>query len=352
MTTFTELDTSVQSLLAMLTFKRGHNSKGEKAFCKQYMKGMKTLKGSMRASSLKSIGSKSGKAAGQEVLAYYKVIGDSPVMWSSHVDTVHSTDGQVNVFYDPTLMIASTDGASQLGADDGAGVWIMLEMIAAGVPGTYVFHRGEECGGLGSSAMAEQHKDWLAKFKYAIAFDRRGNTSVITHQGGGRCCSEKFATAFGTALNKANKFLTMVNDDSGIFTDTANYVDIIPECTNISVGYSKEHTYKESLDVSFLIELRDGLIKAFSGGFDLPVERDPSVIEDSLYDWPDSYFGKSKKGKSSIKKYSDCRFEDDVYDFLADMSYRDLIDFVKTTPAEEVAEAIDIILSMQSSRVY
>lgn len=352
MTTFTELDANVQSLLTMLTFKRGHNSKGEKAFCKQYMKGMNTLKGNMRASSLKSIGAKSGKSKGQDILAYYKVIGDSPVMWSSHVDTVHTTDGLVNVVYDPTLMIASTDSKSQLGADDGAGVWIMLQMIEAGVPGTYVFHRGEECGGLGSSAMAEQHKDWLAQFKYAIAFDRRGNTSVITHQAHGRCCSDNFATALGTALNTANKFLTMANDSTGIFTDTANYVDIIPECTNISVGYSKEHTYKETLDVSFLIELRDGLIDAFLAGFDLPVERDPSVFESDLYDWPDTYFGKPKKGNSSFTKYSDCRFEDDVYDFLADMSYRELVDFVENTPAREVAEAIDIILSMQSSRVY
>lgn len=350
MTTFTELDTGVQSLLTMLTFKRGHNSPGEKAFCKQFMKGMQTIKGDMAASRLKSIGGKASKTKGQDILAYYKVIGNAPVMWSCHVDTVHSTDGQVKVQYDPVMMLASTDGKDQLGADDGAGVWLMLEMIAAGVPGTYVFHRGEECGGLGSIAMADQHLQWLSQFKYAIAFDRRGNHSVITHQGRGRCCSDKFATEFGERLNLANPSLKLANDDGGIFTDTANYVDIIPECTNISVGYQKEHTFKETLDVAFLLELRDGLIDAFSAGFDLPVERDPSVVEPDTYDWPDSSWMFPSSSKKSTAWMS---YEEDLVEFVSDLSYRELVEFVESTPPTEVAELIDILLCQQkSNRLY
>lgn len=350
MTTFTELDTSVQELLTMLTFMRGHNSPGEKAFCKKYMKGMQTIKGDMGASRLKSIGSKKSAAKGQDILAYYKVIGNAPVMWSSHVDSVHSQDGKVQIQYDPLLMHASTDGKAQLGADDGAGVWIMLEMIKAGVPGTYVFHRGEECGGLGSGAMADQHTDWLKQFKYAIAFDRRGNNSVITHQGRGRCCSDAFATAFGNAVMAAHSWLKLANDDSGVFTDTANYIDIIPECTNISVGYNKEHTYKETLDVDFLLRLRDGVIGAFKDGFDLPVERDPADVVPNdawgLYD--SSWTLPTTKHKSSLEQTA---YEDDLIWELERMSYRDLVEFVEYSEPTLVAEALDILLSSRG-RLY
>ena len=34
-------------------------------------------------------------------------------------------------------------------------------------------------------------------------------------------------------------FLLYATDPTGIFTDTANFVDIIPECTNISCGYER-----------------------------------------------------------------------------------------------------------------
>ena len=34
-------------------------------------------------------------------------------------------------------------------------------------------------------------------------------------------------------------------DTGGSFTDTANYTDIIPECTNLSCGYYNAHTQSE-----------------------------------------------------------------------------------------------------------
>jgi hypothetical protein len=38
----------------------------------------------------------------------------------------------------------------------------------------------------------------------------------------------------------------------GIFTDTAIYAPIVPECINISCGYYNEHTYQETLDLVHL----------------------------------------------------------------------------------------------------
>jgi len=41
-------------------------------------------------------------------------------------------------------------------------------------------------------------------------------------------------------------------DNNGGRTDSHEFVDIIPECTNISVGYFNEHTYNEKQDIEFL----------------------------------------------------------------------------------------------------
>lgn len=50
-------------------------------------------------------------------------------------------------------------------------------------------------------------------------------------------------------------------DTGGSFTDTANYTDIIPECTNLSVGYYNAHTQSEYQDFAFLDCFIKGLIE-------------------------------------------------------------------------------------------
>jgi hypothetical protein len=51
-------------------------------------------------------------------------------------------------------------------------------------------------------------------------------------------------------------------DDSGIYTDTAEFFAIVPNCTNLSVGYDKEHSKNETLDKAYIEALRDSLIAA------------------------------------------------------------------------------------------
>jgi hypothetical protein len=50
-------------------------------------------------------------------------------------------------------------------------------------------------------------------------------------------------------------------DETGAFTDTANYVDHIAECTNISVGYYDAHSSTERVNVDYLLKLRDAICK-------------------------------------------------------------------------------------------
>jgi len=185
--------------------------------------------------------------------------GESRTMFSCHLDTVHREVGDNPIHYDGKY-ITSLDG-SCLGADDGAGVYLMLEMIRERVPGYYIFHLGEEVGGLGSQWIVNNMGEkFLEQFHRCIAFDRKGTEDIITHQFY-RCSSDKFADDLGTALAVSSSGqLVYIADDSGVFTDSANYMDYIPECTNLSVGYYDEHTGDERQDFPFLQTLLAALI--------------------------------------------------------------------------------------------
>ena len=83
------------------------------------------------------------------------IIGESPILWSCHTDTVHRFSGRQTIHVDPVTSIATLSrrsrkrGASCLGADDTVGVFLCHQMILAGIPGHYIFHYGEESGGIG-----------------------------------------------------------------------------------------------------------------------------------------------------------------------------------------------------------
>jgi hypothetical protein len=198
-------------------------------------------------------------------------------LFVAHTDTVHKNDGRQQPVVTDHMMtcnLADTQ-ATCLGADDGAGVLILLHLIQNRVPAYYIFTRGEERGGIGADHLAKVYPHLLAEFDRAIAFDRKGTSSVISHQGWGRCCSDTFAYALSDKLSTDT--LMYAPDDGGVYTDTAEFVDIIPECTNISAGYLHEHTTKESLNLQHLVDLMDQVVCIDWDA--LPTERDPSVKE-------------------------------------------------------------------------
>lgn len=196
-------------------------------------------------------------------------------LFTSHTDTVHHKGGVNNVRVDGKFWRADGD---VLGADDGAGVALIAHLMFNMVPGYYILFRGEECGGVGSSWLADNMPSLLMEFDRAVAFDRAGYYDVITHQGGKRCCSATFAGALSEALSSTD--LMFMPCDGGVYTDTAEFVDLIPECTNVSVGYKSQHSSREEQDVAFLKDLADVLVSIPWDS--LPTERDPRVKE-SLY---------------------------------------------------------------------
>jgi len=201
-------------------------------------------------------------------------IAGSKTLFIAHVDTVHREVGANKIRKTASMWYA--DGAP-LGADDGAGVAMLMHMIHADIKGYYIFSQGEECGGIGAKHLEKNHADLLKQFDRAIAFDRRGTDSIISHQGWGRCASDTFCQALADELNLHDENLMYTTDDTGVYTDTAEFVDIIPECTNISVGYDHEHSQQECLNIHHY-ELLSQAVLAVQWD-KLPTDRDPTVPE-------------------------------------------------------------------------
>ena len=202
-------------------------------------------------------------------------VGENPhgVMFSSHYDTVHQKPGKQRVCYDMTRDELFVENSSCLGADNTSGMWLMLELIDAGVEGLYVFHDGEEVGCIGSEHIASKTPGVVEGIRMCIAFDRKGENDIITHQMGSRTASDEFADSLALQLGMAH-----IADPTGAFTDTNEYADLIPECTNISVGFARQHTANETQNMSYLRELRDALVKVDWSA--VCVERDPEIIDD------------------------------------------------------------------------
>ena len=213
-------------------------------------------------------------------------------MGSGHTDTVHSAKAG----FRQTIYLDSADNPSKifkndkepLGADCGTGVWIMMNMIRANIKGLYIFHRGEECGGIGSSYIRDTTPELLKNIDIAIAFDRYGYDSVITHQGGMRCCSKEFGNALANLLQNVHFYKL---DDTGSFTDTDNYAELVSECTDISVGYFEQHSSKEYQDIPHAMSLCNYMCEHGNEFSKLPIKRDPSVVD---YAWSGKWAGTSR----------------------------------------------------------
>lgn len=272
--------------------------------------------------------------------AIYVEIGtsaESHTLFSCHIDTVHSVTETAaqDLVYDPNVhhillappkQIPSTPATPNtpatpadpkwhykayehkqhersrtcLGADDGAGVWILLKMLEANVPGGYLFHRGEERGCISSAAMARHEQKFLGMWKAAVAFDRPKDFEVITHQGGAKCASNEYAKALAEALSgDPDDTLKFQISAQGGTTDTRQYRNIIPECINVGVGYFGHHTPTEYLDYEHLVDLKNRCIKIDWNSF--PITRDPKETETYGYGSSGSYHSHNT-GSSSYPK--------------------------------------------------
>ena len=301
---------AMKDLLGMFTRCRPHDTKETIDFAIKWLKPLGAKMDKRGNWRLRVGPSGAATAAG----AKCSQVGESKVLWSSHIDTVDWREGPkmaVLNHNNGVLKLSDKDSNSTcLGADCTTGVWIMREMALSKVPGLYIWHEGEEAGGLGSSWIKNNDADALKGIDAAIAFDRKGFDNIITEQSGGQCCSDAFAEALALQLPYVGAGFKP--DPTGTFTDTANYTDIVPECTNLSVGYFSQHFKGETQNVIFAMLMRAAMLR-----FDeskLVIKRKPGEGKRtySSYNWGGGDFdyggwggygfGYSSRGYSSNKE--------------------------------------------------
>ena len=267
----------------------------------------------------------------------------SAVMFASHTDSVHrvdSPDGTQQLAFksDDQTVIGLASQSKQplgftpncLGADCATGNYIMLRLLQANAKGLYCFFRQEEVGGIGSEFFLNdpQNEKYWDKLTHCISFDRKGYTSIITEQWGGQCASDEFALDLADVIAQAdvNKRLDkFVADPTGSFTDSANFTDVISECTNLSVGYFNQHTASETQDLQFADDLCDALCRI--DWTTLNSYRDPketvvysrAVAKSSVHTWYDHYYPRTTS--SDYSAYYDDYYMDDPSVLLDDLYY-------------------------------
>jgi hypothetical protein len=276
-------------LVEILTWRRPHNSAEEKQFTVEWIDKLALLP-SVTAFDVDGFGNR-----------WVTVGAGSPLLFSCHIDTVSARGGRQAVGWAAddaaTLGLVKPKPGRSLGADDGAGLWMMRRMIAAGVAGSYVFHRGEEKGRLGSCWVAENEPERLDGFKAVIAFDRKGTSDFITHQMDERGCSVAFVDSFTDELADASDGLLRYQaDDTGSYTDSYSYFELVSECCNMSIGYQGEHGPRETLDARHIWRLCNALIAL--DWSKLVFERDCTVTE-----YNDLWRGDYSGGWSSAASY-------------------------------------------------
>jgi len=267
---------------------------------------------------------------------YYMKIGQSDTMFTCHLDTATSKKVKVNHLFEneddeAKQTFISTDGRTILGADDKAGVLIMLNMIENKVPGLYYFFIGEEKGTVGSNGILEADPKFFESYKKCIAFDRRGYGSIITKQYGSSCCSPEFAEALVKEMAKATG-TTFKEDPTGVYTDSAVFMDIIPEVTNISVGYFNEHSGQEFQNMTYLEWLCAAVIEV--NWESLPIKRDPMEYYNNLVKTKKSSGNKNTENSDYDDNYS--KLFNIVEEIMADVSNMECLNGEGFQPEKEM----------------
>lgn len=164
--------------------------------------------------------------------SYILAEGDIPILLVAHLDTVFKSP-PVEIYFDEKKdVLWSPQG---LGADDRAGVFIILKLIQEGLRPHVCFTTDEEIGGVGASMLVQVFKEKPFDIKYAIQLDRQGVGDSVYYD----CDNPKFEEYI-------NKF--------GYVTAWGSFSDIGVICpawevagVNLSVGYVREHSTSETL---------------------------------------------------------------------------------------------------------
>jgi len=207
---------------------------------------------------------------------YYTQIGDSRTLFTSHLDTYSKKRQKVNHIIEENII--KTDETTVLGGDNKNGVVILLYMISKKIPGTYFFFIGEEAvvngvGCYGSTNALKENTEFFHQFDRAIAFDRRGKGSLVRRQSSRWCASDEFCDKLIEEFGEQGLEFTK---DNAYRTDSAVFMDVIPEITNLSSSGAYEHSFIESTDIQYIEQISKASVNIHWE--DLPTVRVPEKI--------------------------------------------------------------------------
>lgn len=169
---------------------------------------------------------------------YIVAVGDIPVALVAHMDTVFYNQPS-EIYYDQRKAIMwSPDG---LGADDRAGIFAIIQIIADGYRPSIILTTDEERGGLGAQALAKK-KCPIKSLRYMIQLDRRGSNDCVFYQ----CANGKFIKYIETFG---------FSEAVGSFSDISFLMPVWQVCgVNLSIGYREEHSVSETLNVHWMFQ--------------------------------------------------------------------------------------------------
>ena len=237
------------------------------------------------------------------------------VLLSAHMDTVRGVlaDRKVLVSNDGDT-ITSNKGA--LGADDRAGIAIILEVLrnieSLSFQGTLkiAFSREEEIGCVGAKQI---DANWYADVDLAIVVDRRGNRDIVTG-----CYNAFCSDAVGNFFEEASKMQGMNwKAVEGGISDATVFSNKGVNSVNLSAGYRNEHTDKEYVVFSDMVDTVRLILQVFAivNTFYLTFGQVPMYSN-----WVQDYTKKKSYDNYSYYTESDFvyMFQEDVYAEVVD----------------------------------
>ena len=178
---------------------------------------------------------------------------ENTTMFMGHMDTVESKAGSIDIIID-ARGIVSTGGKDVLGADDGAGIALLVSLMEF-VPALYLFTQNEEHGGSGGSyAASKPMADMVKDIDRIISFDRKGTADICGEQVAGTLASRTFVKALSDQLNMGHSWAR------GSYTDNSEFQGLVNEIVNVSIGYEFNHCSRETFDYDYFVRLREACL--------------------------------------------------------------------------------------------
>lgn len=176
---------------------------------------------------------------------YVTAEGDIPIALVAHMDTVWAEPSE-EILYDEKKNIMW--GVGGTGFDDRTGVFLIIQIIKAGLRPHIIFTTDEEKGCVGASVLGAK-KMPFADLRYVIELDRRGTNDCVFYD----CDNRNFVDyveGFGFV------------EALGSFTDISEICENWKVAgVNLSVGYKDEHTNQERQYVSAMWDTYNKVVK-------------------------------------------------------------------------------------------